>query len=71
MEISVNRDFSLRSVLLYDNEADPYQMNNIPYRENQELFASLCSKLQEKLEEADDIWYREGILEHIVPETGK
>ncbi len=71
MEIAITRDREIRRVLIFDDWNDPYQMNNIPYRENQELFASLCSKLQEKLEEADDIWYREGILEHIVPETGK
>ena len=71
MEIAITRDREIRRVLIFDDWNDPYQMNNIPYRENRELFASLCSKLQEKLEEADDIWYREGILEHIVPETGK
>lgn len=71
MEIAITRDREIRRVLIFDDWNDPYQMSNIPYRENRELFASLCSKLQEKLEEADDIWYREGILEHIVPETGK
>ena len=48
-------------------------MQNIPYQENQELFAVLCNVLREKLEEADDIWYREGIMEHLLQDgdTGK
>lgn len=65
MEISVNRDFSLRSVLLYDNEADPYQMNNIPYKDHPELFGALCEALASKLQEADDIWYRDRIMQRL------
>lgn len=65
MEISVNRDFSLRSVLLYDNEADPYQMNNIPYKDHPELFSALCEALASKLQEADDIWHRDRIMQRL------
>ena len=65
MEIAINRDKELQSVMIFDDWNDPYQMRNIPYQENQELFAGLCDVLREKLEEADDIWYREGILDKL------
>ena len=40
-------------------------MTNIPYRENPELFSGLYAELREKLEEANDIWYREGIMDSL------
>ena len=65
MEITITREMELKRVLIFDDWNDPYQMHNIPYGENQELFASLCGTLGKKLEEADDIWHREGILKHL------
>ena len=66
MEIAINRDKELQRVLIFDDWNDPYQMQNIPYQKNQELFAELCDALRGKLEEANDIWYREGIMEHLL-----
>ena len=66
MEIAINRDKELQRVLIFDDWNDPYQMQNIPYQKNQELFAELCDVLRGKLEEANDIWYREGIMEHLL-----
>lgn len=65
MEIAITRNYEVERVLIFDDLEDPYQMNNISHTENQELFSSLCGKLGEKLEEADDIWYREKILERL------
>ena len=62
MEIAISRDGSLDRIMIFDNREDPYQMHNISWKDNPDLFASLCDALQDKLEEADDIWYREGIL---------
>lgn len=62
MEISIDRDYKPGRVLIFDDIADPYQLNNIPYNENRELFDGLCAILKAKLEESDDIWYREDIL---------
>ena len=65
MEIAIDRDMNIKRVLIFDDWNDPYQMTNIPYRENPELFAGLCAELREKLEEANDIWYREGIMDSL------
>ena len=62
MEISINKDYSLKGVLLFDDISDPYQLHNIPYESDPELFRELLSTLSAKLEEADDIWYRKGVL---------
>ena len=62
MEIAINRDRSLKSVTIFDDRLDPYQMHPLDYRESPELFASLLKGLKAKLEESDDIWYREDII---------
>ncbi len=66
MEISIDRRYRLKDVMLFDNVEDPYQMVNIDYREHPELFMELCAELQLKLEESNDIWYRENILTAII-----
>ena len=73
MEICIDRDTELKRVLIFDDWNDPYQLHNISWKENPDLFASLCEVLEDKLEEADDIWFRENIMERIspAPERGK
>ena len=66
MEISITRDLKPERVLIFDDLKDPYQMNCIPYTEEPELFDGLCSVLERKLEEANDVWFREGILEKLM-----
>ena len=69
MEIAIDRDRELQRVLLFDDWNDPYQMDCIPYQEHPELFAELCEILRGKLEEADDVWFREGIMDRIRPDS--
>ena len=66
MEISITRDYCIDRVMIFDDWNDPYQMRNIPYGENPELFRELCGILDRKLEESNDIWYRENILEKLL-----
>ena len=65
MEISMTRDRKIERVLIFDDWNDPYQMNCISHTDEPELFISLCNVLDRKLEEANDIWYREDILKHL------
>ena len=69
MEITITRDGQLSRVLLFDDRNDPYQMHNIPYMDNPELFAGLCGILSRKLKESNDIWYREGIMKQLLLPT--
>ena len=66
MEIAIDRDSRLKRVLIFDDWKDPYQMDCIPYTENRDLFSDLCAVLDRKLEESNDIWYREGILDKVL-----
>lgn len=66
MEIAITREYKIDRVLIFDDVNDPYQMNNIPYKENPELFLELCEILREKLDEADDVWFRDDILGKIL-----
>ena len=64
-EISIRRDMSLNDVIIYDDIADPYQLSPISYLSHPELFNDLLGKLQAKLEEANDVWHREGMIEKL------
>lgn len=66
MEITIDREYRIKRVFLFDDVNDPYQMSSIPYEENRVLFDRLCGILRGKLEESNDIWYREGILDRIL-----
>jgi hypothetical protein len=61
-EIAIKKDCSLKSVTIFDDLEDPYQMTNIDYKHHPELFKTLLEMLSDKLKESDDIWYREDIL---------
>ena len=62
-EIAIKKDKTLKSVTIFDDRNDPYQLNEIDYRKQPELFAELLETLKAKLEEANDVWHKEGILE--------
>lgn len=68
MEIAIKRNGDLSRVMIFDDLKDPYQMRNLDWRSNPGLFRDLCAVLAAKLEEADDIWHREGRLETLFPE---
>lgn len=68
MEIAIKRNGDLSRVMIFDDLKDPYQMRNLDWRSNPGLFRDLCAVLAAKLEEADDIWHREGRLEALFPE---
>lgn len=62
-EISITKDYKIDKVSIYDDIADPYQMQNIDYKNNTDLFNELVSTLKESLKESNDTWYRENIIE--------
>ncbi|MDE6171712.1 MAG: arylsulfatase, partial [Bacteroides sp.] len=60
------KDRALKKALLFDDEKDPYQMNNLPLGENQEIVAELCREMGRELKAIDDPWYRERILSDMI-----
>ncbi|MGN1210711.1 MAG: sulfatase [Candidatus Cryptobacteroides sp.] len=65
MEIAIKRDGSLSRVLIFDDKADPYQMSPIDYKKEPDLFRSLLGMLSDKLKEANDVWYRQNIIDNL------
>lgn len=56
----------LKKSLLFDDEKDPYQLNNLSLNENKELVKQLCSEMGTMLREIDDPWYRGQILSDMI-----
>jgi len=65
-ELDVDRSGNLEKMLLFDDVADPYQMNPLPAEDYPELTAELGRELGRLLRETDDVWYRERILDGTV-----
>lgn len=61
------KDQKLVKSVLYDDEKDPYQLNNLPLDENQEIVKQLCAEMGRVLKEIDDPWYKERILSDLIP----
>jgi len=57
----------LKNSLLFDDKEDPYQTKNLLLEENKELVVSLCREMNILLKEANDPWYKERILNSIIP----
>ena len=57
----------LEEALLFHDSEDPYQMKNLSLVENEEIIRLLSKKLASLLKEAHDPWYREKILNDLIP----
>ncbi|MDR1584703.1 MAG: sulfatase [Prevotellaceae bacterium] len=67
LAITVDRKKQLKETLFFDDVKDPYQLNNLPIEENREIFRKLCKEMGLLLKQADDPWYRESILNELIP----
>ena len=68
LALYVDRDnHKLVKSFLFDDEKDPYQMNNLPLEENKEIVAELCREMGKELKAIDDPWYKERILSDMIP----
>lgn len=64
-------DRKLKKSLLFDDEQDPYQLNNLPLKENRKVVKALCAEMSKILKEIDDPWYKEGILTTLMKDIEK
>lgn len=65
-ELDIDRNGGLTTMLLFDDLADPYQLNPLSAGDDPELVEELCRELGRLLRETDDVWYRERILDGLV-----
>ena len=56
----------LVKTLMFDDENDPYQLNNLSPKEHTEVFASLCKEMGAKLKEIGDPWHEGRILDNLL-----
>lgn len=67
LALYIDRDTKqLKKSLLFDDEKDPYQLNNLPLDENRETVKQLCAEMGDMLKEIDDPWYKENILPEMI-----
>ncbi|MDR2918065.1 MAG: sulfatase [Tannerella sp.] len=68
LSLTINKETrDLDNVLLFNDREDPYQMNNMSVEDNKEIVYALCKEMALLLKEADDPWYKEGILKEMIP----
>lgn len=67
MELTIDRSGRLKSVLLFDDSSDPYQIRALNPAENRTLFDTMCRHLAVLLQESDDVWFRQSTLSEILP----
>lgn len=65
-ELDVDRSGNMTQMLLFDDWEDPYQLIPLDAATHPELVNELCAELGRKLREANDVWYRERVLEEWV-----
>lgn len=51
---------------LFDDEKDPYQLNNLPIEENRDIVKGLCVELGAELKKIDDPWYIQKVLTDLI-----
>ncbi|MEG1885115.1 MAG: sulfatase [Alistipes sp.] len=67
MELTIDRQHRLTGVRIFDDQEDPYQMQNLNPKQHKALFKELCGELAVVLESANDVWYRDKILADMIP----
>lgn len=62
---TINRKGSVKEVMLYDNEVDPYQTHNLPLGAHMETTLMLLDEMEKQLRRADDPWIHDGTMEQV------
>lgn len=64
-EVDITRDGELKSMLLFDDYSDPYQLNSL-HDKDEQLLGEMLRALGKKLRETNDVWYRERVLSDLI-----
>jgi len=57
----------IKKTLMFDDVADPYQLNNLDINRHPKVFKELCKQMASLLKDANDPWFREKILSEFIP----
>lgn len=62
LEFTINREHELVSTKFFDDNADPYQLNNLPVKKDDPVVQELTKEMVFWLKHSNDKWYHERIL---------
>ncbi len=62
LELVIDKDHQLKATRFYDDNADPYQLNNLPVDKQAPEIQTLLKEMAYWLKHSDDPWYNEKIL---------
>lgn len=66
LSFTISKDYKLKEMLLFDDEKDPYQINNLPLKGNEKIVKRLCEELGWQLKNINDPWYKEKVLNKLI-----
>lgn len=62
LELAINKKYELVSTKFFDDENDPYQVNNLPVDKNDPIIQDLLKEMAYWLKHSDDPWFKQGVL---------
>jgi len=62
LELMVDRNNKLKATKFFNDDEDPYQMNNLPMDKNNPVVQQLLNEMAYWLKHSDDPWYKQGVL---------
>lgn len=71
LELVIDKDHQLKATRLYNDDADPYQINNLPVDKHSPEVKKLLQEMAYWLKHSDDPWYKEKILNDWIHYDGK
>ncbi|PRY96429.1 sulfatase [Marinilabilia salmonicolor] len=67
LELVIDRNHNLVTTRFFNDNQDPYQMNNMPVDWNDEQVKGLLKEMAFWLKHSDDLWYKKNILSDLIP----
>jgi len=67
LEFTIDRTQNLESTKFFNDNIDPYQLNNIPVEKDDPVVKGLLTELAYWLEKSEDPWHKEKILSDWIP----
>jgi len=62
LELVIDRQHELKTTRFYDDNKDPYQMNNLDVNKENPIIQDLLKEMAAELKRSDDPWFRNNIL---------
>ena len=67
LELTIDRSNKLTKVQFFNDQKDPYQVQNLDTEKNKRAYLRMLKELAKLLKNAEDRWYDEKILGNIIP----